>query len=82
MRTMELIPTNRQKSFYGKAQVTLTDDGAKTLFSYDTPILRINADNSLTKLWDGYSATTMKHINSFCDTFGINGGGKKWWDNL
>lgn len=82
MRTMELMPTNRQKSFYGKAQVTFTDDGAKTLFSYDTPILRINADNSLTKLWDGYSATTMKHINSFCDTFGISGGGKRWWETL
>lgn len=78
----ELMPTNRQKSFYGKAQVCSYPDGSKTLYSYNTPILRINADNSLVKLWDGYSATTMKHINSFCDTYGINGGGKKWWDNL
>ena len=34
------------------------------------------------RLWSGYSATTMRHINSFIDTFGTNGGGKAWWDKL
>lgn len=24
----------------------------------------------------------MRHINAFIDYYGIEGGGKKWWDNL
>jgi hypothetical protein len=24
----------------------------------------------------------MNHINSFINAFGINGGGKAWWDSL
>ena len=78
----ELIPTNSQKSFYGKAMVCSYPDGSHTLYSYETPILRINADGSFDRLWDGYSTTTMKHINSFCVRYGINGGGKKWWNAL
>lgn len=27
------------------------------------------------RLWSGYSQTTMNHINSFIDTYGIDGGG-------
>lgn len=62
----ELIPTNRQKSFYGKARVAVDDDGTETLYSYGTPIVRRDADGKLTRLWDGWSATTGKHIASFC----------------
>lgn len=46
------------------------------------PVLKLSSDGKLEKLWHGYSATTMRHINSFCDTFGIDGGGKRWWENL
>lgn len=28
----------------------------------------------------GYSATTMRHINSFLSFYDMNGGGKSWWD--
>jgi hypothetical protein len=24
----------------------------------------------------------MSHINAFIDAYGIEGGGKKWWDSL
>ena len=34
------------------------------------------------KRQEGYSATTMRHINAFIEMFGISGGGKKWWDAL
>ena len=82
MNVIELKPTDSHKSFYGKATVGIAADGAATLYSYGTPILRKNADGSLDKLWYGYSVTTMRHINSFCDTFGISGGGKRWWEEL
>lgn len=70
MRTYELIPTNSQKSFYGKAIVVAADDGTITLYSYNTPVLRRNADGTYTRLWAGWSATTGKHIRSFA--YGMN----------
>ena len=79
---VELKPTDSRKSFYGKARVVIAKNGDKTLISYTTPVLRLTADGKLEKLWHGYSATTMRHINSFCDTFGIDGGGKRWWETL
>ena len=79
---VNLNPTDGRKSFYGKARVELSENGDKTLISYTTPVCRLTASGKFEKLWDGYSATTMRHINSFCDTYGINGGGKKWWDML
>ena len=82
MKFVELMPTNSQKSFYGKAQIRFSDDGSKTLFSYNTPIMRICADGTIEKIWYGYSATTMKHINSFCDLYNIPIHGKKDWENL
>lgn len=61
----ELIPTNGRKSFYGKAKVVI-DGGAKTLYGYDTPVIRREADGTLTRLYDGWTATTGAHIKSFC----------------
>lgn len=55
-----------QKSFYGKAKVEIKDDGTETLYSYDTPIIRRNPDGTLKRLWFDWSATTGKHIMSFC----------------
>lgn len=79
MKTIyELTPTNNRKSFYGKAKVIEKDNGDIELRSYETIVARIR-NGKFERLWDGYSATTMNHINSFLDTFGINGGGKAWW---
>ena len=66
MKMYELIPTNGHKSFYGKAKVTVDDNGAETLYSYDVPIMRRDSDGTLTRLWNGWSATTGNHIKSFC----------------
>jgi hypothetical protein len=79
---LELRPNDGRKSFYGKAKVRIDADGSRTLISYTTPVCRINPDGKFVKLWSGYSATTMRHINAFCDTYGINGRGKRWWDAL
>ena len=66
MKMYELIPTNGRKSFYGKAKVTVDDNGSETLYSYDTPIVRRDPDGTLTRLWSGWSTTTGTHIKSFC----------------
>lgn len=76
----ELIPT-RQKSYYGKA-VMIHDMNGTTLYSYGTPVIRIDNDRKVHRLWSGYSATTMRHINDFLAALHVEGGGKKWWDSL
>lgn len=81
MKQYELQPTNNRKSFYGKAKVIEQDNGTIELQSYNTTVARIRNGN-FERLWSGYSATTMNHINSFLDAYGISGGGKAWWDSL
>lgn len=66
MRRFELSPIDGRKSFYGKAYVIEDDNGNKTLYSYDTPIITESADGNYTRLYNGYTATTGRHINAFC----------------
>ena len=64
----ELIPTDGRKSLYGKAW-TINADGAETLYSYGTPIIRRDGDG-LHRLWperaDSFTATTGRHIAAVC----------------
>lgn len=76
MRVYELIPTDGRKSFYHKARVEVADDGTETLISYNTPVLRRNANGTLSRLWAGWTATTGRHVAAFA---GLN---KKAWDAL
>ena len=80
MEKYELIPTDGRKSFYGKAIVIEKDHGEKVLQSYNTEVCKITSDGEFVRLWSGYSATTMRHVNSFLDLFNLSGGGKAWWD--
>lgn len=66
MEIYELTPMDGRKSFYGKCKVIAEDDGTKTLYSYDTPIIRRAPDGRMTRLWSGWSATTGRHIRAFC----------------
>lgn len=66
MRTYELIPTDGRKSFYGKAVVVVEDNGTETLYSYGTPIVKRLVSGELMKMWDGWTATTGRHIKAFC----------------
>lgn len=59
-----------QKSFYGKAIVYVFEHGSDnyhTLLSYETPVVSVyvGPDNIplIKRLWDGYSAITMRHVN-------------------
>lgn len=65
VKVYKLAPTTSQKDFYGKAIVKEYNDGTKVLQSYHTDVLRLNPDGTLTRLWDGWSATTGKHIRTF-----------------
>lgn len=66
MRTYELIPTDSHKSFYKKAFVRVNDNGDETLYSYGTPVVIRLRNGKLRRVWNGWSATTGRHIASFC----------------
>ncbi len=72
MKRYYLMPTDGRKSFYNKAVVQINDDGSETLYSYETPIITRTATGQLVKLWDGWTATTGRHIAAFC---GLNKAG-------
>ena len=59
-------------------------EGSRTfLQSYDTLILCIDEEaREIVKLWSGYSVTTLKHINTFLNSFGISSFNKKEWCNF
>lgn len=71
---------DRAKSFYGKAKVIEKDNGEKVLQSYNTEVCKIRSNGEFVRMWEGYSVTTMRHVNSFLSFFGISGGGKEWWN--
>lgn len=66
MKQYELRPTDGRKSFYGKAIVTIDEDGTETLSSYNTPIIKRTVSGELVKLWDGWTSTTGRHLKAFC----------------
>lgn len=82
-RIFELIPGKYEhvKSFYGKAKVIIKDSGETVLRSYDTDVCKVNKNGEFVRLWDGYSATTMRHVNSFLEALHIPIGDKCWWNN-
>ena len=82
MKIYELSPlgNDRVKSYYSKARVIERDNGETVLQSYNTEVCKITKSGEFVRLWDGYSVTTMRHVNSFLRLFNIAGGGKAWWD--
>ena len=76
-----------RKSFYGKANVDVSDDGkVQTLISYNTPVCRIetldNGEKKVTLLRKGYlswasSQTTLRHVKEFLKQNGCEAGSVK-----
>ena len=56
----------------------ITDGKRSYLQSYDTVILMYQ-DGKLFKLWNDYSKTTLKHINTFLSMQGLKTLNKKEW---
>ena len=81
MKKTYLEPVDGRKSFYGKAIVIERDNGDVELKSYDTIVARIR-NGKFYRLWNDYSATTMRHINAFVGAYGVDGGGKRCWTTL
>lgn len=68
MKKYYLMPTEKQnQKFFGcKAVVEVSDDGTETLFSYNMKIVSRKPNGELVKHWNGWTATTGKHIKAFC----------------
>lgn len=78
----ELSPVfDSRKSFYGKAIVVLDADRNTHLFSYGVEICRF-VNGKFEKVWNGYSATTMRHINEFRRQLAKEKLTKKQWENF
>lgn len=78
----ELEPVDGRKSFYHKAiMYTDTLDGTVYLKSYETIVAAIT-DGKLYRCWDGWSATTGRHVNAFAIRNGLGPCGKSLWDKL
>ena len=77
----ELEPRDNHKSFYKKAYILETKSGMIFLKSYNTIVCRIGPNGDFHRYWSGFSNTTMRHIRSFCDEFGIGDGNvySVWW---
>lgn len=88
MQTITLKPKyTNNKSFYNKAFVITYDDKPNTIYlkSYNTFVLSYNTiTHQITKTWNGYSQTTMKHINDFLMQYTTQPTKltKKQWDAL
>lgn len=79
MKIYKLEPIHEgRRSYYGKA-IVREANGFKTLYSYDTPVCQITPEGEILRLWGGYSATTMRHVNEFLTQNGYREGGKAWW---
>jgi len=75
----ELTPLDSRNSFCGKALLLMTVDNIYCL-SYDTIVCGIDRKTGeLHKYWNDWSATTMRHINSFLHANGKPTLNKKTW---
>ena len=81
MKMYDLPCLDHRKSFYGKAHIIELDNGTKQLQSYNTIVCELSLAGAFTRLWNGYSATTTRHVNSFLRFLGYNNGGKAFWDS-
>lgn len=79
MRHEELKATT-QKSYYKKAYV-LKDGENLYLQSYNTIVCGL-VEGKFVRYWDGYSLTTMNHVNDFRIQHGLNRLCKKDWDKI
>ena len=52
------------------------------LVSYKTTVASIGGDGSFHRLWDGWSATTGRHVNAFRQSHGMGKISKSEWLKL
>ena len=81
IKRVYLFPVDSHKSFYNKCYVEEQGD-AKALYSYNTCVAYFFPGVGIRRVWDGWSATTQRHINAFAAYCGINASGKAWWNTV
>ena len=52
------------------------------LVSYETRVARIGSDGSFHRLWGGWSATTMRHVNEFRERYNLPKITKAQWEEM
>lgn len=72
-----VLKATTQKSYYGKAHY-YEYCGTSFLRSYDTTVCRI-IDGKFERLWNGYSKTTLAHVNDFRKLYNLPALNKKEW---
>ena len=67
------MKTKLERKTYNKATV-IEKDGVAYLQSYDTIVCGINLETKeFYRFWDGFSRTTQRHIQMFCDEYMVSG---------
>lgn len=80
---IQLLPTNGRKSFYNKCELLKDDNGIYYLRSYNTIVASYNPNSGIfSRIWSGYSQTTINHINGFRAFLGLEGINKNKWDKM
>jgi hypothetical protein len=63
--------------------VVIKDGNTVYLQSYDTIVLSVDIlTGTIKKMWNGYTATTLKHVNAFLKGFNGQQFNKKSWENF
>ena len=83
---IEIRPADGRKSFYGKAKMVQYDE-YWAIVSYGKEVALVRKTDEgmveLTRLWMGYSYTTMRHINSAMSMLGASRClCKKEWESI
>ena len=73
----KVLKATTQKSYYGKAHY-YEYENAVFLCSYETTVCRI-IDGKFERLWNGYSKTTLAHVNDFRKLYNFPALNKKEW---
>ena len=80
VKCLELSPIDGRKSFYGKARVINPGYGYISLVSYDTTVCSLDLESRrFVRHWDGYSVTTLRHVNAFRVYYGLSALSKSEW---
>lgn len=83
-KIIDLVPIDGRKSFYGKCRAYYHPvTNAWYLVSYQTWVAIYYCNSGMfIRKWNGYSVTTMRHVNAFVRFLGGTSGGKAWWTSL
>lgn len=80
VKSLELRPIDGRKSFYGKAKVVYVNESCFYLVSYDTTVCSLFPHTmQFVRWWDGYSSTTLRHVNAFRQKYGLPTLSKSEW---